>query len=283
MPLWLPNGAGQLLGDQLATGKNLITRGDGKVYYVGPTNASDAGNTGEDPLRPFATVGQAVTTAIDNDIIILMDGLVAAFAGNLAMVEGLIFAAGGQSAGKPTVTWGLSAGGISIQAGGDDIEFRNIKFIASTAANAAPRIIVQSPNCLFRGCYFEMNNNDGAGVVRIDTGAHRCRFENCTFVSTATSVATRPTSAIVLNSGASITRLDIIDCTFDAGAFGFDNSDSSTYKKGYALDFTLGTMGRFRGQNITFLRGADLAFGTATPTGHLQASTISGGAFVRNA
>lgn len=280
MSLHLPNGPAQSLGDRLATGIGLTMLGAGTVHFVGPTNASDV-DLGLDPLRPLATVGQAITNAADDDLIVLMDGLTANFAGNLVIAKKLIFAAGGLSGGAPTVKWGLTAGGISVQATVADIEFRNITFTAPAVSNSAPRVIVSGADCLFRGCRFEMNGNDaGSAVIRLDTGADRCRFEQCTFVVTSTSVAARPPAAIYRN-GTGITRVDLIDCILDGGTTGFDTAGGIS-RVGAAVDFGTGVGAtKWRIQNLTLLRGPDVV-STSVAIGHIQIQSNTGGSKVLN-
>lgn len=271
MSTWMPNGLGQALGDKLATGVGLTVLDNHGIFYVGPTNASDA-DIGTDPLRPLATVGQAVTNAIDYELIALMDGLIANFTGNLVIDKNLVFTAGGQSSGQPTVKWGLAGGGISIQVIAADVEFRNITFTAPTASNAAPRIIVDADNCLFRNCRFEMNGNDaGTAVVRLDGAANTgTRFDGCTFVVTSTDVASRPPPAIYVNG--SVDRVDLIDCTFDGGTTGFGGG-------GYAIDSIGGLTTVWRLQNTTMLRGPDLVFRTGA-RGFVQIPVNTGGSKV---
>ena len=278
--LWLPNGAGEALGDVLATGKNLVELA-GSVYYVGPTNAADASNSGLEALRPFATIGQANTTAGDDDIVVLMDGFSETITAMVTIAEKIIFAGGGQSSGQPRASLTLNAAATTmLTVSGSDVEFRNIKFPAPAQSNTSPRIILSGDDILFKDCRFEVNGFDaGSAVIRLNTGADRIRFDGCTFVNTATSVSARPCSAIGLNAGATCARVDIHNCTFDGGTVGWLNDGSGAGKDGHAVDFTGGTLTRFRGSNNTFLRGADIAF-AGTELGFLQASIISGGAFV---
>jgi hypothetical protein len=272
---YFANGLGQTLGDQLVTGINLVLLNAGSAFYVGATNASDT-DGGLDPLRPLATVGQAITNASANDVIVLMDGFSQTFAGNLVIAKRLVLAAGGSIAGAPSVALGLAGGGISIQATTSDIEFRNIKFTAPTSSNAAPRVIVSGADCLFRGCRFEMNGNDAAtAIVRLDAGGDRCRFENCTFVVTSTSVSSRPPAAILRNGA--ITRVYMKDCIIDGGTTGFDTV-GTTGRQGAAIDFgTDATAGAWRIENLNALRGADvLAVFAANQSGFVQIPIATG-------
>lgn len=272
--IYMPNGPGELLGDRLATGVNLtrlpLVLSAAPVAFVGSTNASDA-QSGRDPLRPLATIAQAQTNAEDDDIIVLMDGYSTTEA--LTISKQLIFAASGQSAGLPTVRWNLSA---TLTVSASQVEFRNIKFTAPIDVNASPRFIITGGDCLFRGCYFELNGNDaGSSVIRLDDGSTRARFEQCTFVVTSTSPTSRPPAAIYRN-GTAVSLVNIIDCTFDGGTVGFDTA-GGTSRLGYCIDGGNGTgTTKWRIQNLTLLRGPDISM-PANAIGHVQIQTNTGG------
>lgn len=279
MSFWLPNGAGETVGDQLASGPNLTVLTTNKVLYVGSTNATDTDNNGEEAQRPLATLTQAQTTGTDYDIVVLRDGFTQTLASSFSITKALIFTGGGSNSGLPTARIGVNlAATAGLVVNPVDVEFRNIYFPAQTQANSAARIELWNARTLFRNCYFECNGNDGLGVIQFRPGANHMRFENCTFVNTATDPASRPGPALFGHAGFSGGFLTIKDCTFDGGTVGWKNAATG----GWAIDLTTGSYTLVKLENLSLLRGADVAINSTNPVGWLQVSTITGGSVVRN-
>lgn len=282
MGQWYPNGLGQVAADALVVNERLHTLGATRVFYVHHSGV-DANNTGEQPERPFATLGQGVTSASNDDIIVLMSGHSETPAGLLTVSEKLTIIGGGSSAGQPTVSLTAPGSAGLLALTGTDIEIRNIKFPPRTEPDATVKIAVTGANVLFRGCRFECDGNDDEACVGMTSGSGLAyaRFENCTFVSTATSATARPFTPLMLYGGSTLDRLDIIDCVFDGGAFGFDTAASGSGRDGFAAEFA-GTITRCRVQGVSMLRSADIKFGN-TPVGWWQAPTVTGSSYLRGA
>ena len=68
-----PNGLDPDGGNELLTGKPLITSGD--VWYVHATEGTDgSGAAGQNRSKPLATLAQAISNAAHEDIIVLKEG-----------------------------------------------------------------------------------------------------------------------------------------------------------------------------------------------------------------
>lgn len=282
MRIVLPNGIGQALGDQLVTGKNLVLSSTSTVYYVHSTG-SDASNNGLQPERPFATLAQAITTAVDNDVIVLMAGHAETISTGLTIGERLTIVGGGSSGGEPTVTLtaaDAAAPLFAITAGGSGCQLRNIKFPTPSALLTTARITCVGTDVTVRGCVFEAATNDAVATVSLGTSCDRIRLESCTFKSTATGAASRPASAIIIAAGVTVPQVDLKDCVFDGGAYGYVTTGGLGLS-GYAVDFRE-TLTRIRVENLTLRGGADIALrNAAPPAGYLQISSVAGAGFVR--
>jgi hypothetical protein len=118
-----------------------------------------------------------------------------------------------------------------------------------------------------RDCYVECGAFDGGFTVSLGGGADTFRLYRCTFVSTATSGGGPPPAAAVRNTLA-VADLDIIDCVFDGGTYGWQYAT--------ALDLSPAAITRLRIENLTLLRGADYDINAST-TGYVNVQSASGG------
>lgn len=266
-----PNGTGETLGgDDLLTQTPLWVGGN--IWWVNSGTGSDAaGTAGQDRERPLATLSQAVTNSAAGDIIILQSGhtetLTAAVNIGIRTVVGV-----GTSNGKPAAQLKINAASATlITMGGSGGQLRNIYFPAAVQSNNGANGKIWLPsvtNAYIRGCYFESSGLDQFAAVQVDVNCTGFRVENCTFVSTATAIATRPTKG--LNLTGAVTDFSIIGCTFDDGTVGYS---------GAACDLSTAAITRMSAFGNSLLRGADVKF-NASQTGHFGVSTLSGGSGV---
>lgn len=258
-----PNGTGQALGDMLATCRPLRTSGN--IWYVNSATGSDAASPrGENEARPLATLGQAITNCAQGDIIVLMDGHAETLAADNVIPANTTVVAGGLSGGLPTVKIAFDA--THILTLGTRARIHNVWFQTRTSAGSNNRVQCAGSNVV-RGCYWECSATDtGPGLV-INSGS--CRIESCTFVSTATSSASQPESALKTLTESTMTGLRMVGVVFDGGTSGFSNF--------YACDLSFGEIDEMELEAISLLRGADMKCNSAS-TGFVNVGQATGGA-----
>lgn len=255
------NGLGELLGDSLATSKPVIT--PGFVWFVNSVGGVDAASpAGRDRQKPLATLAQAQTNAVAGDTILLEDGHTESLAATLTIAKQLYIVGGGSSAGVPTVNFAASGanGILSLTAAGTQL--RNIRFKVSVVANANIRVSV-SVAARLKNLYVECGPNDTGQGMQLT--ANNIRVNGCTFVSTATVVASRPGKG--LESNGAISDIDLEGSVFDEGTVGFATA---------ACDLSNAAITRLTGDSISLLRGAELLM-NAGSTGFLNPTTTTGG------
>lgn len=267
MKFWA-NGPGELLGDQLATGKPYYFTAS--TWFVNSATGTDAGGSaGQDREKPLATLGQAITNASAGDTVILMDGHTETLTATLAISKQLYIAGGGSSGGIPTVSFTMNATNqdtFNVSAG--NTELRNIWFKESAQSNSGStggKVHTSVSGCRIVGCYFSMGANDQYAGLFADTAPTSLRVESCTFISTATTRATRPTQGMTIRAAAS--DVEIYNCIFSDGLYGFTSR---------SLDTSTVTLTRTRIVNLSLLLGASMAFG-ASSTGFISGLTQTGG------
>lgn len=266
MPNIYQNGVGGTLGAQLATVKPLWM--SGAVWYVRAGGVDAAAPAGKSREYPLATIAQAVTNAADGDIICLMDGHLETIAVEQAVAKKLCFIGEGSSGGQPTVQLTLNASATNMfSVTTSFVEFHNIKFRQSTAANAGARIACAATDMVVDGCYFECGNLDNV-AISFAGSADRCRIRNTTVISVA-ETAPRPVAGIT-TIGA-LADLELDGLVLSAGTIGFSNY--------FALDASAGAITRLRGINCSLLLGADVKLHAST-TGRLNVGTCTGGSRV---
>lgn len=259
------NGLGETVGgDVLASQTPVLTSGN--IWWVNSATGSDAaGTAGQDRERPLATIGQANTNASDGDVIVLQSGHTETLSSALSL-KAVLLVGIGTSSGKPAAQLKIdNAGASCVQFAATAGEIRNVYFPASVQSNTSGNGKVRftcTGMATISGCYFESSANDQLPALSIDSSP--AYVENCTFVSTATSIATRPTRGVYI-SGA-IADLRLVGNTFDSGTVGFSS---------VALDLSAGTITRLRAHSNSFLRGADASIASAS-VGYFVPSTTSG-------
>lgn len=263
-----PNGLGESLGgDALATQKPIVTSGN--VWWVNSATGVDAASpAGQDREKPLASLGQANTNAVDGDIIVLESGHTETLVAVLTL-KGVTVVGIGTTSGKPAAQLKInSAGACCVQFASTAGELRNIYFPASVQSNTNTngKVRFTTTNCVAYGLYIECSALDQLPALSIDSNS--CRIENCTIVSTATTVATRPLRGLY-TTGA-VSDLTLVGNVFDDGSVGFANP---------SCDLSTGTITRLRGHSNSLLRGAGVSIASAS-TGYFIASTQTGGARV---
>jgi hypothetical protein len=223
----LVNGLGGITGDSVVTAKPYETTG--QILWVSSL-VGDGGNSGLDRENPLDTAVAAVSVSAPGDTIVLMDGHTETVATSLALQDGQRVIGEGSSAGCPTVklTSAATYGGQSVftlTSAGAGAEIRNIWFPTAAASNGwATAINTTEYGVRIIGCYFEVAANDRWAAVEIGascgvTEPDYCLVRNCTFISTATSRATRGDTGLLVSDPTAHLWLD--GCVFSDGTNGY--------------------------------------------------------------
>lgn len=266
-----PNGLGELLGSEVATTKPLYTSGN--VWYVNSSGGVDAASpAGKDREKPLATLSQAHTNLTAGDIVCLMAGHTETYTAALAISKQCYIVGGGASGGIPTVNFTMNAAAqdtFQLTAAGTEVW--NIRFKEASQTNTGStylaKVGIAAATVSLFGCYFDMGAKDNMGGVFFNGGSSSCRLENCTFVSTATAVATRPGSAIAVQAAATISDLSLIGLTLSDGTVGYQNP---AFNGSGATSWT-----RLRVRGLSLLLGAEMEVGTLS--GYVGNTTSTGG------
>lgn len=256
-------GIGETLGDDLVTQSPLQV--SGTIWFVHHSGSdSNAGDKG----APFATIGAAIAASSASDIIVLLDGHAEVLTAALTPLTSQIVVGSGRASGKPTVKIGLnSAGNINaFICSGAGVQLRNIWFQGNSQANSAVRIACSQSGFTMKDCYIECGQFDDNGAVGLASGADKASFYGNTFISTATSVATRPHSA--LRQTAAVNDLTLEGNVFSGGTNGFGNQALLL-----GSDIT-----RLRMEGNSFLLNAHATV-TSPSTGYVLSNTTSGGSY----
>lgn len=265
-----PNGLGQTTGDSLGTTKPLYSIGN--AWYVNSSGGVDAGGSaGQDREKPLATIGQAYTNASAGDIIVLMDGHTETLTTELTIAKQLYIVGGGATAGIPTVSFIMNAANKdTFVVTAANTEIRGIRFKAPAVVNdggtyGAKVVINSVAGCRVIGCYFDMGATDrNVSGVYLGVGSNNTRIANCTFISTATVVATRPYDAMrVITSS----DLELDGVVFSDGTVGYQNP---------AFDTSGVVLTRLRCTNLSLLNGGEMSLNAST-TGWIATPTVTGG------
>jgi|GEM_PF-2095616 len=269
---YYPNGIGGYPpGDFLDTCKPLQTSGN--VWYVSSLIGIDAvAPAGQNREKPLATMLQAVTNAVDGDIIVFLPGHTQTLTLTQTLLKRLTLMGEGVVDGKPAVTLRANMPALNLlQIGAPNCEIRNIYFAPNLALNSDPKVNVGDVDFLIRGCYFDCGGNDKGPNVALQSS--RARIESSTFISVATASNSQPKAAITTFTGSNITGFTMRDTVISAGPFGFANYA--------AVDLTVGTaISQVVMENISLLLGADMVLLPAT-TGRINIQTATGGSRVQ--
>jgi hypothetical protein len=260
-----PNGIGASLGDTLGTCAPLTT--SGSTWFVNSATGDDS-YAGADELKPFATLGAAVSASSGGDIIVLMDGHAETITGAVTPLTATTIVGTGSSGGKPTVKLTMNASAASMLAlSNAGVSIRNIWFNANAQANSAAMIAVSNQQIRISDCYFECAQYDDAACISLNASTQNFYLKDTTIVSTGTSVAAQPYCGI--RSSAAISYIVIEGLTLDNGTVGFSNP--------YSMDFggAGSAITALHGESITLLRGADV-FLHASTTGFFNAQSVTG-------
>lgn len=261
------NGVGGTAGAALALVAPLYTSGN--IWYVLSTTGSDAASPrGKERIRPLATLAQAVTNAAAGDIIVCLSGHAETLTSQQAFSNADIHVIGeGAGSNRPKFTRNADIVMFNVTAAG--VKFDNLYFPASTLASANSRVKFAGANDRMVGCYFECGTLDNGPSLETVTGASQVSVTGGTyFVSTSTSVASQPDSAIKVTNA--ITDLELDTVIMDGASSGWANP--------YAFNGA-GAVTRLRATNVDLLGDSDMTFATGT-SGHLYVRNRTGSARV---
>lgn len=260
---YYPNGIGGTVGDSLDTCKPLQTSGN--VWYVSSLIGTDAASpAGQNREKPLATLAQAVTNAVDDDIIVLLQGHTQTLVATQAIAKSVTLIGEGTTAGKPAVSFLMNAAATPMfNPTVNAVEFRNLYFPPNLQANTGSKISfgAGATDCLIKGCYFEQGATDTGAAVSLS--GTRPRIESSTFISVAISTSAQPLMAI--KTTGVLVGVTLKDVVVSGGTVGFSNYA--------AIDFSAAGLVLMRVENLNLLLGADANFGTATGRANVQLST----------
>ena len=269
----LPNGIGDTLGDALVTNSPLEVNGN--VWYVhygtGTDAVSPAGQNRQDPLK---TLGQAVTNSAAGDVIVLMDGHEETIAATVTINKHLTIVGAGSSGGYPTVKLANNQAAAAMIACTTNacLHFRNIWFEEEVQANSSPKITTNSVYVFcMENCYMQLGQYDDDFGVELGSTI-MAMFRNCTFISTATSVATQPYAAVGVNTAAASIGCVYMDgVSIDGGTYGWSNYHALELSQNINdQPLTVSII------NLSLLRGSDMRIDKDS-VGWVNVATRTGG------
>jgi hypothetical protein len=264
-PINYTGGVGGSVGAELATLTSLLLNGN--IWYVNSTGGSDAASPrGQDRARPLATLAQANTNAADGDIIVCLSGHTETLSGAVAL-KGVTLVGEGQGSSRPRFARTGAVSVFTVATAGTRID--NIYFPATASGSVSTtRLSVGASECTVNNCYFEAGASDTGPALTLAAGASSASIFDTTFISTATSTAAQPASAISVTSA-------INDLTID----GLTLSGGTTGWSAVAAWITSAAITRLRATNVDLLLDSDVQF-TSNTTGYLHVRYKSGSARV---
>jgi hypothetical protein len=262
------NGLGSLVGDSVGIAKPFWSGGD--VWWVDSNGggADGVSPAGKDREKPLLTIGQAYTNAAAGDTIVLKDGHAETLTGVLTLAKtGLTIIGDGSTGGVPTVRiTNNQAAGILFNITASVVQLRNIYFPTNAQSCSAVRVGITTNQNRLIGCYFDCGANDQAAAVQVSTGLSANMLEGCTFISTASTKATRATRG--LQTAGTTTSLYLRSCIFNDATNGFANA---------ALDLSAGAHTALSIDALSLLNGADALLLATGSTWWLSGLTQTGG------
>lgn len=263
-----PGGLRRTYGHPIVSGSYLYTSSE-SVWWVNSEFTGSPGG-GKDEYNPLSSIVAAHTIAASGDIVVCMDGHQEPAAA-VTLTKQLFICGAGRTGDVPNCSF-LFDGANTVDVQGTGTLISNFKFAGRSAAASDTRLAITASNVEISDCYFDCTKNDERGIS-IGTGTYN-RIINSVFVSNGigTGAAERPGTAI--RGGSTITDLTVEGCTFDSGAYGWEDI--------YAVDFYNQVVTRVRFKSNSQLRGADFRVGSADPVNSFFAGgTQTGGAMIR--
>jgi hypothetical protein len=269
MATFYADGIGASLGDSLAMEVGMMAVSN--IWYVSSVSGADAASNGRDRARPFATVSYAISQASARDMIILLDDHEEEVSSTIGVNKELVIIGEGTSNGKPMASiWGDASGSDAIMnISADRVEVRNVRFRPHQQTNNGYFIDWQGADGRLKGCYLESDQYDTGPKLQVS--GDRMTLDSSTFISLATSVATRPNQAIGTTASA-LTLFRMRSCTISGGAYGWSSADTSVYLQAGTLQVRI--------EGLSLLLGADMKLDSDV-TGFVSVPTATGGAHVR--
>lgn len=264
----LEEGFGATTGPALALLSPLDVSGN--VWYVSSVSGNDAASpAGKDRKYPLATLGQAVTNAVADDTIVVLEDHDETLTSTLTLSKRLTIIGEGRSGGIPTAKLTLNhASSDAIEASTAGCRIVGLFFEEPDQASTGTMVNISAADVWLEDCYFQMDENSDDYAVQIS--AANCHVNRCTFVSTEETAGSQPFPAIYASIAADFLSMDSV--TLDGGTVGFADGSGNQY----AYDGTAGTQDAVLITNLSLLRGAVFAL-ASTSTGMVNAATVTGG------
>lgn len=270
-----PDGLGGTV-DEIAVNGPLYSYFGSALYVHFGTGVDAAAPAGRDKLKPLKTLAQAVTNATQHSIIVLLDGHSETLTAPVTIPitkPGVVIVGCGQTAGIPNVSLrgnlpgtALNRDGALIAVDATSVELRNLKIEPHLQLNSSPRIFAVAAGFIMDGCHIECGANDQAAALTIN--ADYCTIRDSTFISVATSLATRPLAGITIDAAVRL-ALKLEGLEVSDGPFGFVS--------GYGLDLSAATsMNSLKGEAVSLLLGASAKLPAST-FGYIIPTVTGGG------
>lgn len=267
-PTIYPNGVGGTSGATLATASPLYT--SGSVWYVSSASGVDAGSiSGNDRIKPLATLAQAYTNASAGDTIVCLSGHAETLTAAQTFAKADLKLIGeGSGSNRPRFTRDGDVNMFDVTAAG--FICVNIYFPASTSVSSKSRLRTAAVCTQVRDCYFECGASDTGVAFETTTGASQITVRDTTFASVSLLTSAQPQSAFQV--GAALTDLELENVTFSGGVSGWVGQ--------YAFHAAAVAITRLRAVNIDLLGDSDIGFLTTGTTGFITIRNTSGSARV---
>lgn len=189
----------------------------GNVIWVDSQTGNDA-NTGSEG-QPLATLGQAITnaSASNGDIVIIKSGHTETLSSQLTINKAGVKIFGiGNGTSAPAFT--VSAAIVGIDVTGAYVELNNLYFPEGITLDNTCRVKLDAAGIRVKNCRFKCGVHDVDSMLLTANAVH-ADIDSVAMTITADG----PNSGIVVQS-ASTVGLKVTDCSFDGGAFNWDNA-----------------------------------------------------------
>jgi hypothetical protein len=255
-------GLGASSGHAIVTAASYIAlngNASANVFFVGPGGTDAAAPAGYRREAPLATLAQAHTNAIAGDTIVLLSGHTEALGSAQTFNKANVTVVSeGTGASRARFTCNATINMFDVTAVG--VQFLNLYFPASTAVPSS-RIRTAALGTIIEDCQFDSGASDTVFSVNYINGAGYAQIRGTTF----TAVASGATGGVTIDSGATMSGLQLEDVVFDGGSFGWGNNALSNS----------GTLTGIKILNLSLLNNSDAFLGTS-PTGYIVPGVCTG-------
>ena len=272
----LTNGIGADTGPQLALAKPLYLASANNVWYVDSVTGVDSATRGKERKAPLATLQQAVTNSVADDIIVLLETHDETITTPVqpGALKRLTILGEGKNSGNPMAQLTLDYAGTTgalLVIESDGTRLINVWFNEPDQNSVVPDVSVRAQDVRIEECYFQCGaKNNEQAIGGNGSNSDGLAIDDCTFVSVATAVSDRPSPGVRFETNCP-NQFKMRGTVFDGGTVGFFQTDNNVpaamYMDTAQNDIEL--------ENISLLRGADIYLHAST-NGHVNPQTSTG-------